>query len=83
MYDVISGGSKIEFAFEIIAYDLNGEVFNKLLRNNVSARYKRCINKRAQNVFGGVSGSNFDAKSKVTSYCSGWERKKLTLKYSV
>ena len=70
MYDVVSGGTEIRYAYEISVYDSNGKVFNKLLRDNVSSHYTRCGNKRIQNVFGGVKAANFDANSQMQADCA-------------
>lgn len=71
MYEVISGGAKISYAYEITAFNENDQkIYNKLIRNNISETYKRCQNQRIQNVFGGVEKATFIANKNMERECN-------------
>lgn len=72
MYEVVSGGSEISYAYEITAFNGNGEIiYNKLLRDNIRKTYNNCINRRIQNVFGGIQNASFIANSQMENECGG------------
>ncbi len=71
LYDVISGGAEIEYGYVITAVADNKTVYDKLVRGKVEREYKRCQNKRIQNVFGGVNSAGFIANDDMKNRCSG------------
>lgn len=76
MYEVVSGGAEIEYAYEITAQnvDEDGEIFNKLIRDTESSSYRECTNKRVQNVFGGIQAAEFIANNDMQNDCTGGNR---------
>ncbi len=71
LYEVISGGTFIEYGYVVMAVKENNTIFDKLIRGKVGGEYRRCENERIQNVFGGVSPAKFVANDDMRQRCSG------------
>lgn len=71
LYEVISGGAEIEYGFVVTAAVGGKTVHDEIVRGKVGGEYRRCQNKRIQNVYGGVSSASFDANDDMKQKCSG------------
>lgn len=71
MYDLISGGSEIEYGYVVTALVDGKQLTEEVVRGKVGGEYQRCQNARIQNVFGGVSPADFVANDHMASTCNG------------
>lgn len=70
-YELISGGASIDYGIVVTA-TLNGQkTHDQVIRGKVGANYRRCINSRIKNVFGGESAAGFTANDDMKGRCSG------------
>lgn len=71
LYEVVSGGSEIEYGYVVDATADGKQVFDKLIRGTVGGVFRHCQNARIQNVFGGVSPADFMANEDQQQRCAG------------
>lgn len=71
LYDVVSGGSQIEYGYVVTAQSNGKTERDEVIRGKVEGTYNHCQNARIQNVFGGVSSAGFTANDEMKSRCSG------------
>jgi hypothetical protein len=71
LYEVVSGGTEIEYGYVVSAVADGKTILDEVVRGKVGGEYRRCQNERIQNVFGGVSSAGFIANDDMQSRCSG------------
>lgn len=71
IYEVVSGGSEIEYGYVVKAESGGKVIHDELIRGKVGGEYRRCENARIQNVFGGVTSAGFVANPDQERACAG------------
>lgn len=71
LYEVVSGGTEIEYGYVVTASEIGKQIYDEVVRGKVGGEYQRCQNARIQNVFGGVSSAGFVANDDMQQRCSG------------
>lgn len=71
IYDHISGGSRIDYAYMVTIFDGSNKIKEEVIRNSISDYYSYCKNARIQNVFGGVFPATVMANGHMQNQCSG------------
>jgi hypothetical protein len=71
LYDVVSGGAKIEYGFVVTATLDGRTIHDQVVRGQVGGEYRRCQNARIQNVFGGFSRADFVPNDHMQRICNG------------
>lgn len=71
LYEVVSGGAEIEYGYVVSAVADGKTIYDEVIRGKVGGEYRRCQNKRIQNVFGGVSSADFVANDDMRQRCAG------------
>lgn len=71
LYDLITGGTAIEYGYVVTAKAEGAVIYDEIARGNINEEYSRCQNARIRNVFGGVSPANFVANNGMQSRCNG------------
>lgn len=70
LYDIVTGGAKIEYGYEVTAFKGNKKIFDDVVRGSVGGESSSCRNQRIQNVFGGVSPADFIANDDMQRRCA-------------
>lgn len=71
LYEVITGGTEIEYGYVVTALLDGKAIYDEVIRGKVGGEYRRCQNGRIHNVFGGVSSAWFIANDDMARRCSG------------
>jgi hypothetical protein len=71
LYDIVTGGSEIEFAYVVTATHRDKQIFDEIVRGKVGGQTNRCQNLRVQNVFGGVTSIGYIANNDMKARCGG------------
>lgn len=70
MYEVITGGAEIEYAYVVSAVADGSTIYDEVIRGKVGGEYSRCENPRIHNVFGGVNVAGFIANDDMQRRCA-------------
>jgi hypothetical protein len=71
MYEHVTRGSKIEYAYSVTATDSKGnQVYEQIVRGTENSARNECQNRRVQNVFGGVQAASFVANDAMAAECA-------------
>lgn len=70
LYELVSGGSEIDYGYVVTAYRGGTKIHDQVVRGKAGGDYARCQNPRIQNVFGGVSSAGFVANDDMNRRCT-------------
>lgn len=71
LFDLVTGGYSLDYGYVVTARRDQSPPTESVVRGKVEANYRKCLNPRIQNVFGGVSRADFVANENMQQRCSG------------